>query len=249
MKLHNMILATMLLFSTGITSTIHADENTDKSDLEQNVEQMFDDTNNLFSTLKDKYTDLSKNYGKLEIKESDEVYQKYLSGIQDSKSSLKIEEKLEDIKNIDLSVNNNEMKAEFEKAKKDAAEALLKAKLGSDAIKNKFDNIQAQQTAQQAKIEKERMNAAAKRYTSIADKYNETLAKGGGKGVSGVAGNNAYSASDLKYLSHAMGINFSKAIVSGKLGIVTNLGLNFGNEIGKMFGTKNGSDLFSAMNK
>lgn len=218
MKLHILVVSSFLLGTTILTPiSLHAEQ------IQDEVDSMKEETSALFGELKDKYVGLSKSYGNLETKDNNEVYNSYLNGVKSSKSDLEIEKKLEDIKNTDLSIDNKELKVEFEQAKKDAGKKLSEAKLGSDAIMKKFKTISNQQSKKQKEIENQRIKSAAKKYSAIADGYNTTLNQAGpGGGIGKPSGIGMYNASDLKYLSHSMGINFNKAVEVGKHGLIRN---------------------------
>ena len=226
-KLKNILLISAAILS-GITLVL--------SPLAAHAEDFNDETNKMFEELKEKYTDLSNNYGNIDITNTDEIYQQYLSNIQRSKEDLNIGEKLDKIENTDLSVDNSELKKEFNEAKQQASNKLQEAKLNSEAIQQKFNTIKTEQSEKEKEVENARIEAAAKKYTGIVADYYELLNKKGTGLYSKPYGIGQYKASDLKYLAHSMGINFNKAITTGKLGLLANLGVNIANEASKLFG-------------
>lgn len=248
MKIQKVLLASIILLTSmfGTVATLPVIVHAEDSDLQDYVDESRSDAEVMFSDLKDKYNGLANNYGNIEIKSSDDIYKSYLNNIQSSKSSLEIDEKLESIKNTDLSYDNSDLQAEFDKAKTDAAKALSDAKLSSDAIKNKFNTIQAEQTQRQAEIEKERIAAAAKKYNAIAAGYNDVLNKTApNNAIAKPEGIGSFNASDLKYLSHSMGIDFDKAVTVGKMGTIQNLGMSIVNEASKLFGVDYTESVYS----
>lgn len=236
MKFKSVFLVSVLMMSVissyVMTTTVHA---ATPEELQQNVDEMFDETSNIFGDLKDKYTGLADNYGNIEIKNTDDVYGDYLNKVQESKDKLGIDKKLEEIKNTDLSYDNSDLQKQFDDAKKDAANKLSEAKMGSDAIMKKFNAIQKEQSEKQKKIEKERIKAAETRYNKIAAGYNSTLKQTATNGhFAKPKGLGVYKASDLKYLSNAMGINFNEAVTQGKLGVISGFVAHLGNEVSKI---------------
>lgn len=216
MKLSKILLISVLLLSglTCVTSPVNA---ADDNSLVESVDKMFDETLDLFGDLKTKYTGLANNYGNIEVMDTNKVYQEYQNSIQNNKTSLEIDKKLEMIQKTDLSVDNTEMRQQFNQAKIDAAKDLSDAKLNSQAVTNKFNTIKQEQNKEQEKIEKDRITASGKKYNTIADGYKEALEKTPPKNGIKQTATGTFKASDLKYLSNSMGINFEKAIVSGKL--------------------------------
>lgn len=215
-----------------MTATVHA---ATPEEVQKNVDEMFEETSNIFGELKDKYTGLADNYGNIEIKDTDDIYGDYLNKVQESKDKLEIDKKLEEIKNTDLSYDNSALQKQFDDAKKDAANKLSEAKMNSDAIVKKFDSIQKEQTEKQKQIEKDRIEAAATKYNKIAAGYNDTLKQISSNGSSyKPSGGGIYKASDLKYLSNALGIDFNEAITQGKLGVIPGFIAHLSNEVSKL---------------
>lgn len=213
---------------------------------EETVDSIKEESNQLFEELKNKYTELSEQYGDIKIVDGDKLYQTYLEEIQKSKEDLRIDEKLDEIQNIDLSIDNREMREEFEKAKIEAGEKLSEAKLNSDAIIRKFDKIKEEQTTKQNELEQERIEVAQTRYNNIVKGYYEILNKTpASPAIAKPEGIGQYNAADLKYLSLSMGINFDKAIATGKMGLLQNLAMHLANEGSKVLGTSQGADLYS----
>ncbi len=234
-KLLPLVFCTALLFGGINVTSISAADDVDKEELLEDYGGMKDEANELFDSLKDKYTDLANNYGNIEMPDVDKIHQDYLNQVQQGKEDLKIEEKLEEIRNTDLSVDNSEMKAEYEQAKKDAANKLSEAKLGSDAITNKFNTIKMEQTVKQKELEKERIKAAETKYNNIVSGYYEALNKKPNALPGIPAGTGQFSGADLKYLSETMGINFDKAVTIGKSGLLWNATMSVVNEISSIF--------------
>lgn len=215
------------------------------------VDSQFQEASNVFADLENKYAELAAGYGDIHIVSSEDIYNDYLQNIETTKQDLGIEQKLDAIKNTDLSVHDLALKEEYEQAKFDAADALHEAQMTSQAIVDKFTSLKEQQEEKQSQLEQERIEAAEIRYNNIAAGYDNVAAQAAQAGsVSSLgAGSNIYHASDLAYLANAMGINFDEAVTAGKLGLLENFGIGILNDLSKLFGSSNGNDLYSAMNR
>ena len=118
----------------------------------------------LFDSLKDKYEDLSNQFGDISAPNSD-AFNNYLKGIQSNKDSLDFDKSLNEIKNFDYSTTNNTYINEIINA----------AKQNSASIKNDSEELSKAFEQKYAQAEKDAADAKANTEAKGQKEYNESM--------------------------------------------------------------------------
>lgn len=128
------------------------------------VENNADTATSLFDSLKDKYDDLSNQFGDISAPDS-EAFNSYLKTIQSNKDSLEFDKTLDSIKNFDYSTSNN----------KYIDEIMKKAKENNDAVKSNSEDLAKAFEQKYAQAEKDAAAEKAKAEAAGKKDYNDGM--------------------------------------------------------------------------
>ena len=160
--------------------------NSEGQDLGFNVDDFYEDTLSKFSELSDTYSDLAADYGNVPLANGEEVYMDYVSNLNRASEAIGYEEKLQAIKDTDLSINDAQLSAIYDEVRGDVITALEEKGYDISARTSDYEKWQ-EENHQSTRDLMNDISDGMQRYEDILEYYKEGKTKK----------TNSYSGKDL----------------------------------------------------
>lgn len=202
----------------SMDSLLEENQNSYESSQElADVTAMFEDTTKEFSSMKGTYSALASNYGNIKTIDSSAVYAQYLTTLNNARNDLGIDDKMSQIQNANLSIEDSALQSAFQDLKGKVSKDLTENGLNVGAISEKF-NLTLTNDNKSNVMAMAQVNAGASKYEDILKAYKQKINTQTQQSDTEDASQESdqleeelYTPEEMKDLSESVGVEFEEA--------------------------------------